>query len=309
MARSIEKVKFRKSPLSRLVLDLYFCCVGQFGSIGKSTILVFYLAKSKKTALCWPHDLHTWPRCLPCKSHLEKFKFTIFCGQVHFQCKCNRYKPVTFKITCQSSQGHLLSKEVNWLSKTLFLSPWKCQGQSFKCKLTEFVSWDFRYFWFQCKVNGKFGIWSPMSSYMYCKGTQNWIFGPLTYPFVGISNQTIFPQEVICSHMSKVIYHPSWINLYLHLELSWIWLEIFFCICELSFVKEIIWFHTIFFSNILCIHWFTIELSVESVNIQEKFENISASLNFKFIFWFFHPLVFEFETLKFFLVQPSLVWT
>ena len=119
----------------------------------------------------------TWPRWLPRQSHLEKFKFTILAGQVHFWCKCNRYKPVTFKITCQSSQGHLLSRKSIDFSKALFLSHWKGQGQSFKCKLTEFVSWNFKYFWFQCKVNGKFGIWSPMSSYMHCKGTQNWIFG------------------------------------------------------------------------------------------------------------------------------------
>ena len=78
----------------------------------------------------------TWPRRLPRKSHLEKFKFTIFVGQVHFWCKCNRYKPVTFKITCQSSQGHLLSKKsIDFLRHCSCLLG-KVKGKSFKCKLT-----------------------------------------------------------------------------------------------------------------------------------------------------------------------------
>ena len=61
-------------------------------------------------------------------------------------------------------------------------------------------------------------------------------FLALTYTFIEISNHTTLPQEVTCFDMSKVICHPSWINLYLHLELSWIWVEIFFAfvnfICE-----------------------------------------------------------------------------
>ena len=45
-----------ENPPVWLALDLYFCCVGQFGSIGKSTILVFYLAESKSSPV-----LVTWP--------------------------------------------------------------------------------------------------------------------------------------------------------------------------------------------------------------------------------------------------------
>ena len=52
-------------------------------------------------------------------------------------------------------------------------------------------------------------------------------FLALTYPFIETSNHSALPQEVTCFHMSKVICLPSWINLYLHLELSWIWVEIF----------------------------------------------------------------------------------
>ena len=114
----------------------------------------------------------------------------------------------------------------------MFLSPLKGQGQSFKCKLTEFVSWDFRYFWFQCKVNGKFGISVPNELIYVLQRNFRIEFLALTYPFIEISNHTILPQEVTCFHMSKVHgcldVHPSWINLYLHLELSWIWVEIFF---------------------------------------------------------------------------------
>ena len=111
-------------------------------------------------------------------------------------------------------------------------------------------------------------------------------FLALTYPFIEISNHTILPQEVTCFHMSKVICLPSWINLYLHLELSWIWVEIFCTfvnsICERNhlvsyhfFLKYLV--YTLVYHRTQC--WI--------VNIQEKFENISASLNFKFIFWFF----------------------
>ena len=74
------------------------------------------------------------------------------------------------------------------------------------------------------------------------KSMENLVFGPqwahictakelrieflaLTYPFIETSNHTILPQEVTCFHMSKVICLPSWISLYLHLELSWIWVE------------------------------------------------------------------------------------
>ena len=99
-------------PTVWLALDLYSCCVGQFGSIGKSTILVFYFGKGKKQ-LCAGHMTSTWPRWLPCKSHLEKSKFTIFWSSafsVHFRSSLYSIVPVTFKITCQSSQGHLLSK-------------------------------------------------------------------------------------------------------------------------------------------------------------------------------------------------------
>ena len=151
---------------------MVFCCVGKFGSIGKSTILVCKLAKSKKSALCWSAD-HHMAKMASLKKPSWKFKIPMLNGQVHFWCKCNRYKPVTFKITCQSSQGHLLSREsIDFLGYCSCLLE-KVKGRGFKCKLTEFVSWDFKHFWFQCKVNGKFGIWSPMSSYMYCKGTQN----------------------------------------------------------------------------------------------------------------------------------------
>ena len=62
-----KKSKVQKVPLVWLVLDLYFCSVGQFGSTGKSTILVFYLAKSKNIP---PHGQGDF--------HLEKCKFTIF---------------------------------------------------------------------------------------------------------------------------------------------------------------------------------------------------------------------------------------
>ena len=147
----------------------------------------------------------TWPRWLPRKSHLEKFKFTIFIGQVHFWCKCNRYKPVTFKIICQSSQGHLLSKEsIDFLRHCSYLLG-KVKGKSFKCKLTEFVSWDFRYFWFQCKVNGKFGIWSPMSSYMCVAKELGIEFLAPTYPFIETSNHSALPQKVTCFHMSAIL--------------------------------------------------------------------------------------------------------
>ena len=151
----------------------------------------------------------TWPRWLPRKSHLEKFKFTTFLGQVHFWYKCNRYNPVTFKTTCQSSQGHLLSREsFDFLGYCSCLLE-KVKGRGFKCKLTEFVSWDFRYFWFQCKVNGKFGVWSPMSSYMYCKGTQNWIFGSNLFfhrnfkPFGTSTGSHMF--SYVKGHMSAIL--------------------------------------------------------------------------------------------------------
>ena len=45
VARSLKKVKFRKW----LVLDLYSCCVGQFGSIGKSYHFGFLFGKVKNS--------------------------------------------------------------------------------------------------------------------------------------------------------------------------------------------------------------------------------------------------------------------
>ena len=117
----------------------------------------------------------------------------------------------------------------------MFLSPWKGQGQSFKCKLTEFVSWDFRYFWFQCNSMENL-LFGPQWAHICAAKELRIEFLALTYPFIEISNHTILPQEVTCFHMSKVICQPSWINLYLHLELSWILVEIFFAfvnfICE-----------------------------------------------------------------------------
>ena len=113
------------------------------------------------------------------KVTLKKFKFTIFFIKYifsTFQVHSVPIKPVTFEITCQSC--HLLSKMSIDLLRHYSCLLGKVKGKSFKCKLTEFVSWAFRYFGLQCKVNGKFGIQSPMSSYMCCKGTQNLIFGP-----------------------------------------------------------------------------------------------------------------------------------
>ena len=146
----------------------------------------------------------TWPVWLLRKKPPWKVEIPKFNGQLHFWYKCNRYKPTTFKITCQSSQGHLLSREsIDFLGYCSCLIG-KVKGRDFKCKLTEFVSWDFRYFWFQCKVNGKFGIWSPMSSYMYCKELRI-KFLALAYLFIGISNHSALPQEVICLHMSAIL--------------------------------------------------------------------------------------------------------
>ena len=56
----------------------------------------------------------------------------MFNDQVHFWCKCNRYKPVTFKITCQSSQGHLLSRESIDLQGYCSCLLEKDQGQRFQ---------------------------------------------------------------------------------------------------------------------------------------------------------------------------------
>ena len=58
VAISLEKSRVQKTPLSGQFWIHDFCCVGQFGSIGKSTILVCKLAKSKKSALCWSGDHH-----------------------------------------------------------------------------------------------------------------------------------------------------------------------------------------------------------------------------------------------------------
>ena len=106
-----------------------------------------------------------------------------------------------------------------------------------------------------------------------------------------------------------IICQPSWINLnlYLYIELSWIWIVTFLCLCKFYLWRKT-WFSTFFF---LKYHVYTLNshrLQCWTENILKKFENISASLNLKFIFWFFHLVVFEFETLKLFLVQPSLVW-
>ena len=78
-----NKSKVQKIPPVWLVLDIYFCCVGQFGSIGKSTILVSILAKYIEQP-CDGHMTSTWPRWLPRKSHLENFKFTIFLVKYNF---------------------------------------------------------------------------------------------------------------------------------------------------------------------------------------------------------------------------------
>ena len=105
--------------------------------------LHFLFGKVKKWP-CGGHMISTWPRWLLCKSHLEKFKITIFLVKVHFQyilgvqsalhpCTCH------FKITCQSSQGHLLSKEsIDFLRHCSCLLG-KVKDKSFKCKLTEIV--------------------------------------------------------------------------------------------------------------------------------------------------------------------------
>ena len=58
MSSSSEKVSPKILPVW-LVLDLYSCCVGHFGSIGKVYHFGFLSGKKvKKTALLWSHDLH-----------------------------------------------------------------------------------------------------------------------------------------------------------------------------------------------------------------------------------------------------------
>ena len=122
----------------------------------------------------------TWLKWLPCKI-LTRWLFKnqnhhIFWSSafsVHF-----RYKVHMSFQDHLSCQGHLLSKEsIDFLGHCSSLLG-KVKDKSFKYKLTKIVTWAFWYFWFQCKVNGKIGIWSPVSSYMCCKGTQNWFFGP-----------------------------------------------------------------------------------------------------------------------------------
>ena len=122
-------------------------------------------------------------------------------------------------------------------------------------------------------------------------------FLALTYPFMGTSNHFVLPQEVTCFHMSHVICQPSWINLnlYLYIELSWIWIVTFLCLCKFYLWRKT-WFSTFFF---LKYHVYTLNshrLQCWTENILKMFGNISASLNFEFNFWFFHSVVFEFET-------------
>ena len=112
VARSLKKVKSRKSPclvsLGSVLLLFwsiwFYWQVHHFG---------FLFGKVKKQP-CAGHMTSTWPRWLPCKSHLEKFNFIMFfvkCIFSTFQVHSVPIVPVTFKITCQSSQGHLLSKK------------------------------------------------------------------------------------------------------------------------------------------------------------------------------------------------------
>ena len=186
----------------------------------------------------------------------------MFNGQVHFWYKFNRYKLVTFKITCQSSQGHLLSREsIDFLGYCSCLLE-KVKGRSFKCKLTEFVSWDFKYFWFQCKVMENL-VFDPQWAHICTAKGPRIVFLSLTYSFIGTSNHIILPQEVTCFHMSKVMLAIlNYLNLYLYIELSWIWI-VTFCafvnfICEGKLGSQ-----PFSFPNTLYIHWNPIDFNVE----------------------------------------------
>ena len=230
----------------------------------------------------------------------SKFKFTTFFGQVHFQCILGTKCTCHFKIICQSSQGHILYKEsIDFLGHCSCLLG-KVKDNSFKCKLTEIVTWAFWYFWFQCKVNRKIGIWSPMSSYMCCKGTQNWFFGPNLFHHRNFKSYHTSTGSHIFSnvkgHMSAILN-----NLNLHLELVWIWVE-HFCSCTLH-----LWLKSndFFLNYQLCmIFYHSTYCCLE--NFQEKFENISVSLNFKFILNFL-VCIHWFLDLNFDNFQPYLV--
>ena len=99
----------------------------------------FFSGKKVKTALCWSHDLHMARNGFLVKFQQGGYSKSYFFGQVHFQCILGTKCTCHFKIICQSSQGHILSKKsIDFMGHCSCLLG-KVKDKSFKCKLTEIV--------------------------------------------------------------------------------------------------------------------------------------------------------------------------
>ena len=107
----------------------------------------------------------------------------------------------------------------------------------------------------------------------------------LAYSFIETSKFKSYHTSTGSHMFSNVKGHMSTMlnNLYLHLwtclNLSWIFFVVVHCIWD--------WNQMISFPNTTCVWYFTIELKCCLENFQEKVENISVSLNFRFILNFF----------------------
>ena len=126
---------------------------------------------------------------------------------VHFRYKVHMSFQDHLSIKARAS----IVQGVNRLPRALFLSPWKDQGQRFQVQVNRSCNSSFLIFLVSMQSQWK-------SSYVYCKGTQNWSFGPNLFfhrNFKSYNTST-------GSHMfSNVKGHMSTMlnNLNLHLEL------------------------------------------------------------------------------------------
>ena len=136
----LKKVKFRKSLLAWLVLDLCIFAVLVNLVLLASPPFWFLIWLSQKKEPCAGHMTSTWPRWLPRKSHLEKFKFTIFVVKCIFGTSATGTDLSLSRLLVNQVKGiYCLKKSIDFLRHCSCLLG-KVNGKSFKCKLTEFVS-------------------------------------------------------------------------------------------------------------------------------------------------------------------------
>ena len=182
--------------------------------------------------------------------------------------------------------------------------PWNSQEQKFQVQTNRNCILIFLIFLVPMQSQWKNWYLVPMASYMHCKGTHIWFFGLNLYYHRNLKSY----HTSTGSHMFSYVkgHMPSTLHdLYLHLELVWIWVEYFSTFVCIAFVIEIKWF----LSQIPI--YMTFYYSVVQQIFKKSLKISQPVWAFKFIFDF-HPLFFGFELWFFFFNNfwyPFPVWT